>query len=106
MAKGAVTKLDSGELGWTPIGPGKWLKKLNSDGERPGAGTLLIKVEPRGVLERHKHELVSEVFILEGALAGEGTLLSAGSYHCLPAGREHGPFRALEKGCVFFETLH
>lgn len=83
--------IDTEALEWRELAPGVGIKVLRLDKES-GAWTIMIKSEAGSVLPPHRHEGLSEIYILQGSgrheEAGE---FKAGDYVIEPDGAVHSP---------------
>lgn len=83
--------IDTNQLQWRPLAPGVSLKVLRLD-EESGAWTVMIRSEPGSVLPPHRHEALSEIFILQGSGHHPETGgFKAGDFVIEPAGAVHSP---------------
>ncbi len=84
--------LDTGQLAWEESNSypeGTLIKVLRDEGE---ARTILLKL-PRGFhMESHSHTCLEHHFVLEGEYEAEGEEHGPGTYQCIPAHTDHGPF--------------
>ncbi len=62
--------------------------------------SVLIDLEPGGVLEEHDEFFNELLFVIKGDSIIEGKEFPEGSYYFTPAGTKHGPFTTRE-GCQF-----
>jgi quercetin dioxygenase-like cupin family protein len=66
---------------WSKIAEGAFIKKLFVDEVRRTV-TSLVKLNPGGRLEGHRHHSTEECYILEGDYHINGEVLGPGDYHC------------------------
>jgi hypothetical protein len=66
---------------WNKIANGAFVKKLFVD-EVKRTVTSLVKLQPGGRLESHRHHFAEECYILEGDYHVNGEVLGPGDYHC------------------------
>jgi hypothetical protein len=66
---------------WNKIAEGAFIKKLFVDDVRRTV-TSLVRLQPGGRLESHRHHLTEECYILEGDYHINGEVLGPGDYHC------------------------
>lgn len=63
-----------------------------------GKRTLLIECEPGAVVPAHRHRTFEHSLILSGDVTSDEGDYSAGDYHGMPAGSEHGAW-STRGGC-------
>ena len=91
--------LDTKEMEWqTGEGypSGTLMKVLRDEGE---VRSLLLKLPPGFQMDTHTHTTNEQHFILEGGYQTGGWKFGPGTYHFLPARRNHGPYIS-ETGAV------
>ena len=90
--------LDTGALDWQP-GPeaGVDIKPLHEFGDEK---VMLMRILAGTRIPRHRHEIGTELFVLEGTLADEDGTYGKGAWLRQPTGSFHEPFS--EQGCVFY----
>ncbi len=86
----ALERFEEGR--WRKLAPGVRMKKLW--GER----TLLIECEPGAVVPAHRHRTFEHSLILSGDVTSDEGDYSAGDYHGMPAGSQHGAW-STRTGC-------
>jgi quercetin dioxygenase-like cupin family protein len=97
-----ITK--SNETSWKPlIEPGVStsgisVKVLRYDESTKRAPSILLKFEPGASYPYHNHPAGEELFVLEGSVVLEGTLLVAGDYLYTPPGFKHSV--TSRTGCI------
>ncbi len=85
-------------LPWVPSRfPGVDLKVLMEDKET-GLLTALTRFAPGSVLPDHEHVEIEQSFVLQGSLADEEGVATAGNYVWRPAGSRHTAHTA--DGCI------
>jgi anti-sigma factor ChrR (cupin superfamily) len=77
---------------WRRLAPGVRMKKLW------GKRTLLIECDPGAVVPAHRHRAFEHSLILSGDVTSDEGDYSAGDYHGMPAGSEHGAW-STRTGC-------
>jgi len=75
---------------WIKIAPFIEIKILRRD-ESAGNQTLLIRMQPGGVIPEHRHSQEEEFVVLEGECHVGAHRLCAGDVHIASAGSSHGP---------------
>jgi anti-sigma factor ChrR (cupin superfamily) len=86
----ALERFEEGR--WRKLAPGVRMKKLW--GER----TLLIECEAGAVVPAHRHRSFEHSLILSGDVTSDEGDYSAGDYHGMPAGSQHGAW-STRAGC-------
>jgi quercetin dioxygenase-like cupin family protein len=77
---------------------GIFVKSLRYDAASGRSKTILLKFEPGAVYPYHNHPGGEEVFVLDGSVLIEGTLLEQGDYLYTPPGFRHAVTTAT--GCT------
>ena len=94
----------SGQHEWLPLvepgvnTKGIFVKVLRYDEQMQRAPVFLLKFDAGASYPFHDHPAGEEAFVLEGEVAFEGEVLSAGDYLLTPPGGRHGV--RSERGCV------
>ena len=99
VVKEGVTAVRTSDAPWrdTPL-PGLETKVIHRDPER-GYTTRLLRLQPGAGYPDHRHVGTEEIFVLEGSVLVNGTLLEPGDYCRSEAGTdESGTYS--EKGAV------
>jgi anti-sigma factor ChrR (cupin superfamily) len=79
----------SSDIAWQPTElQGFWIKNLLVDPEA-SATTMLMKVDPGAFAPSHAHDLLEQIYVLEGSFYDEDKVLRAGDYCCRAAGAPH-----------------
>ena len=90
--------LDTGALDWQPGSePGVEIKPLHEFGDEK---VMLMRLLAGTRIPRHRHEVSTELFVLEGTLADEDGTYPKGAWLRQPTDSVHEPFS--EQGCVFY----
>jgi len=84
--------------------PGVAIKILALDKETK-AHTMLSRWDPGAVFSPHAHPLLEQQYTLEGECEYQGKVYGPGSHFIFPAGYEHGPWKAGDKGWVFLAVF-
>jgi len=77
----------------------KTTMKIFPSAPESGTYTILLRVPPGAVLQRHEEPLNEVFYILSGTVGIDGKPCREGTYLFTPAGAEHGPFTT-EEGCL------
>ena len=97
-----ITK--SNQTPWKPLTEqgvsttGISVKVLRYDELTKRAPSILLKFEPGASYPYHNHPAGEELFVLEGSVILEGTILVAGDYLYTPPGFKHSV--TSETGCI------
>ena len=92
--------LDTAEIPWEEAiayPSGTLVKNLRQDGD---ARTVLLKLPPGFRMEAHAHTCCEQHFVLEGEYEAQGAEHSAGTYQCIPAHHNHGPFSSRDGAVI------
>ena len=81
------------------VTPGVAGKMLAFDKETK-AHAMLVRYDPGVVVPSSSCPCLEQVYVLEGEREYDGKVYGPGTHHIRPAGYEHGPVKAGEKGCV------
>ncbi|MGD2151668.1 MAG: cupin domain-containing protein [Gemmatimonadales bacterium] len=84
--------LDTNELAWKETSSypkGTLIKVLRDEGE---ARSVLLKLPAGFRMEAHSHTCCEQHFVLEGGYETGGVEHGPGTYQCIPAHTDHGPF--------------
>jgi len=73
---------------WIERRPGVFWKVLWEEPEE-GRKTLLVRYEPGAVVPRHRHLGEEQIFVLEGSVADDAGVVTAGNYARRPPGCVH-----------------
>ncbi len=80
---------DIQNMPWEPSRlPGSMQKTLYSDPES-GRLTVLVKMEPGGVIPYHEHTELEQTYVLEGSLEDDQGVCTAGNFVWRPPGSRH-----------------
>ena len=73
---------------WEATSPGVWRKQLHVDA---GGGwrAMLVRIDPGATLPAHRHSILEECLVLEGAFDLAGETIRKGDFHLGFPGREH-----------------
>lgn len=83
--------INTNDLEWRELAPGVGIKVLRLD-DQSGAWSVMIRSEPGSVLPPHRHDALSEIFILKGqGTHPETGDFQAGDFVIEPAGAIHSP---------------
>lgn len=92
--------LDTARLPWedgASYAEGTQLKSLREEG---AARSILLKLPSGFRMEEHSHTCCEQHYVLEGAYeVGERTY-GPGTYRCIPAHADHGPFSSREGAVI------
>lgn len=89
---GTVT-IRSADMQWVSAGPGVEVKVLRMDRERNDQ-TVLIRMQPGGIVVGHRHTQEEECWVLEGEVFIGNHRLGQGDMHVARPGVVHAPIRA------------
>jgi anti-sigma factor ChrR (cupin superfamily) len=74
---------------WQPTeAPGFWIRNLLVD-PAASATTLLMKIDPGAFFDRHSHDELEQIYVLEGSFYDEDRVLKPGDYCCRAPGAMH-----------------
>jgi quercetin dioxygenase-like cupin family protein len=85
---------------WVTAAPGVARKTLMID-RAANSHAFLLRFEPGGVIEAHRHGADEECLMLEGEAYIGTLLLVAGDYHLAPRGTTHATIRS-ERGALVY----
>lgn len=83
---------------WWPLSPGVDVKRLRG---REDVLSMLVRLQPGGVLGDHGHGLDEDCLMLDGELFLGDILLRADDYHLAPAGARHVDGHSEAGGLLF-----
>lgn len=66
-----------------------------------GATIELAKVEKGSIFPEHYHTCLQTLFLISGKLSNNEIEILPGTFNIIPAGKLHGPFKALEESIQF-----
>ncbi|MCH7936316.1 MAG: cupin domain-containing protein [Proteobacteria bacterium] len=90
--------LDTDALDWQPgTESGVDIKPLHEFGDET---VMLMRILAGTRIPRHRHEIGTELFVLEGTLTDESGSYPKGTWLRQPTGSVHEPFS--EQGCVYY----
>ncbi len=92
--------LDTGRMAWenaVSYPQGTMIKVLREEGE---ARSVLLKLPPGFRMEGHTHTSCEQHFVLEGTYEAGGRAHGPGTYQCIPAHTDHGPFASREGAVI------
>jgi len=69
------------------------------------AHAMLSRWGPGVVFPPHAHRCMEQIYVLEGECEYRGKVYGPGSHFILPAGYEHGPWKAGDKGWLFLDVF-
>lgn len=93
----------AGEGEWLPLGRGAWIKPLHLD-EQAGTRSLLLRLDPGGLVPSHEHVSTEECLVLEGEMIISGVRFGVGDYHVAQPGAVHGDLTSGSGGLIFIRT--
>ncbi len=80
--------VDVEKLAWIERGPGVFWKMLWEDPDGLHK-TILMRYEPGATIPRHRHIGDEQIFVLEGSVADDAGVCTAGNYARRPPGCVH-----------------
>ena len=78
--------VSAGDRPWVERRPGIFWKTLWEDGDRKA---ILMRYEPGATIPRHRHLGDEQIFVLEGEVADDTGICTAGNYARRPPGCVH-----------------
>jgi hypothetical protein len=76
---------------------GTLIKSLREEGK---ARSILLKLPPGFRMEAHAHTCCEQHFVLEGVYESGGEEHGVGTYQCIPAHLNHGPFSSRDGAVI------
>lgn len=99
----------SGTVGWEELEEdgvvckGVYIKSLRYDLNSRRSPTILLKFDPGASYPYHNHPAGEEIYVLQGEVTVEDTILHVGDYLYTPPGFSHGV--RSETGCVLLAVV-
>lgn len=96
----AEITLETGRMPWeesVTYPTGTMIKSLREEG---AARSILLKLPPGFRMGAHAHTCCEQHFVLQGEYEVGGVEHGTGTYQCIPAHQNHGPFGSREGAVV------